>query len=208
MVWKSEREEFLEEILCSESSEQTTHSDCDKCGLEQGKHRCLSCFNGRMLCRTCIVELHQAMPFHRVEVSSYSSFICFSQRSFQGWTGSFFKKISLGDLGLVIQLGHKLGQTCQISAVVCSFVVIDVDGIHTVQMSFCECTRNVELARYRQLLRSRLWPAMTIYLQTAATFRILNLFQVLSFMSKASAYEFYHTLACLSDNSGLHPPPV
>ncbi|SJL19078.1 uncharacterized protein ARMOST_22686 [Armillaria ostoyae] len=191
MVWKSQRDEFLEEILCSESSEQMTHSDCDKCGLEQGQHRCLSCFDGRMLCRMCIIELHQAMPFHRVE----------------GWTGSYFKKISLGDLGLVIQLGHKLGQTCQIPAVVHSFVVTDVDGIHTIQMSFCECTRNVEVARYRQLLRSRLWPAMTIYPQMAATFRVLNLFQVLSFMSKVSAYEFYHTLVRLSDNTGLHPPP-
>ncbi|KAK0463310.1 hypothetical protein IW261DRAFT_1554191 [Armillaria novae-zelandiae] len=144
-----------------------------------------------MLCHTCIIELHQAMPFHRVE----------------GWTGSYFKKISLGDLGLVIQLGHKLGKTCQIPAIVRSFVVIDVDGIHTVQISFCECTRNVEVARYRQLLRSRLWPATTIFPQTAVTFRVLNLFQVLSFMSKVSAYEFYHTLARLSDNTGLHPPP-
>ncbi|KAK0218631.1 hypothetical protein IW262DRAFT_1297789 [Armillaria fumosa] len=56
-----------------------------------------------------------------------------------GWTGSYFKKISLGDLGLIIQLGHKLGKTCQIPAIVRSFVVIDVDGIHTVQISFCEC---------------------------------------------------------------------
>ncbi|KAK0501813.1 hypothetical protein EDD18DRAFT_1307212 [Armillaria luteobubalina] len=107
-------------------------------------------------------------------------------RPLGGWTGSYFKKISLGDLGLIIQLGHKLGKICQIPAVVRSFVVIDVDGIHTVQISFCECMRNVE---------------------TAATFHILNLFQVLSFMSKVSAYEFYHTLARLSDNTGLHLPP-
>ncbi|KAK0443016.1 uncharacterized protein EV420DRAFT_1649433 [Desarmillaria tabescens] len=103
---------------------------------EQGKHRCLSCFDGQMLCRACIIERHWGMPFHRVEV----------------WNGSYFKKISLGDLGLVVQLGHKLGQTCLIPAVVHSFVVIDVDGIHMLQMGFCECTRNVDLDRYRQLL--------------------------------------------------------
>ncbi len=127
---------------------------------------------------------------------------------FQIWTGSYFKKTSLGDLGLVIQLGHKLGQTCLIPAVVHSFVVIDVDGIHTVRMSFCECTRNVGSERYWQLLQSCLWPATTIYPQTAATFRVLNLFQVLSFMSKVSTYEFYHTLAHLSDNTELHQPLV
>ncbi|KAK0237943.1 hypothetical protein EDD85DRAFT_921417 [Armillaria nabsnona] len=129
-----------------------------------------------MLCRACIVELHRGIPFHRVEI----------------WTGSYFKKTMLGDLGLVVQLGHKLGQTCLIPVIVCSFVVIDVDGIHT---------------RYQQLLRSCLWPATTIYPQMAVTFRVLNLFQVLSFMSKVSAYEFYHTVARLSDNTGLHQPP-
>ncbi|PBK70546.1 hypothetical protein ARMSODRAFT_1018078 [Armillaria solidipes] len=191
LIWKSQREEFLEDILRLESPERTNHSDCDKCGLEPGEYRCLSCIDGQMLCRACIVELHRGIPFHRVEI----------------WTGSYFKKTTLGDLGLVVQLGHKLGQTCLIPAIVHSFVVIDVDGIHTVRMGFCECTRNVESERYRQLLRSRLWPATTIYPQTAATFRVLNLFQVLSFMSKVSAYEFYHTVARLSDNTGLHQPP-
>ncbi|PBK58209.1 hypothetical protein ARMSODRAFT_1028440 [Armillaria solidipes] len=54
------------------------------------------------------------------------------------WNGSYFKRISLDDLGLIVQLGHKLGQTCLIPAVVHSFVVIDVDGIHTLQMGFWE----------------------------------------------------------------------
>ncbi len=120
--------------------------------------------------------------------------------------GTYFKKTTLTSLGLIIQLGHRLGQKCILPVVIKSFIVIDVDGIHTVQMGFCNCTQSIE--RHVQLLRSRLWPATTIYPQTAATFRVLHLFQVLSFMSKVSAYEFYHTLARLSDNTGLNTPPV
>ncbi|KAK0457087.1 uncharacterized protein EV420DRAFT_1271922, partial [Desarmillaria tabescens] len=52
-----------------------------------------------------------------------------------------------------------------------------------------------------------LFTATTIYPQMAATFRVLHLFQVFSFMSKVSAYEFYHTLVHLSDNTGLYTPP-
>ncbi|PBK94132.1 hypothetical protein ARMGADRAFT_1045928 [Armillaria gallica] len=94
---------------------------------------------------------------------------------------------------------------CILPVVIKSFVVIDVDGIHTVQMGFCNCTQCIE--QHVQLLRSHLWPMTTIYPQTAATFRVLHLFQVLSFMSKVSAYEFYHTLAWLSDSTGLNTPP-
>ncbi|KAK0462322.1 uncharacterized protein EV420DRAFT_1734532 [Desarmillaria tabescens] len=142
-----------------------------------------------MLCASCTVDGHWAMPFHKVEE----------------WTGTYFKRTTLANLGLVIQLGHRLGQKCVLPAIVKSFVVIDVDGIHTVQMGFCNCTQSIE--QQVQLLRSRLWPTTTIYPQTAATFHVLHLFQVLSFMSKVSAYEFYHTLACLSDNTGLYTPP-
>ncbi|PBK62771.1 hypothetical protein ARMSODRAFT_990401 [Armillaria solidipes] len=130
-----------------------------------------------MLCKTCIVDLHQGMPLHKIEE----------------WTGSYFEKTSLGALGLVIHLGYRPGHTCTHPTVIKSFVIIDVDGIFTVEMGFCNCMQAIE--RHRQLLRSRFWPATTIYPQTAATFRVLHLFQVLSFMSKVSGYEFYHTLA-------------
>ncbi len=140
-----------------ESPEHTNHSECDNCGLEPGQYHCLSCIDGCMLCRRCIVEFHRGIPFHRVEVRAFNPHLfALCTKFFQIWTGSYFKKTSLGDLGLVVQLGHKLGQMCLIPAVVHSFVVIDVDGIHTVRMSFCECTQNVESERYRQLLRSRL----------------------------------------------------
>ena len=59
-----------------------------------------------------------------------------------------------------------------------------------------------------QLLRSRLFPATVTDPKTAATFRVLESFQMLSFTSKVSAYEFYQALARRTDNTGTSTPPV
>ncbi len=58
-----------------------------------------------------------------------------------------------------------------------------------------------------QLLRARLFPATSTDPRTAATFELLRLFQLLSFGSKVSAYEFYQTLSRLTNNLG-DPVPV
>jgi hypothetical protein len=44
---------------------------------------------------------------------------------------------------------------------------------------------------------------MTTDPRTAATFCILRQFHILSFKSKVSAYEFYHSLVHLTNNTGL-----
>jgi len=60
----------------------------------------------------------------------------------------------------------------------------------------------------QQLLRFRLYPATVHNPNTAATFRVLNHFQLLSFESKSSVYEYYQTLVRESDNTGLHKVKV
>jgi hypothetical protein len=44
--------------------------------------------------------------------------------------------------------------------------------------------------------------------KTAATFHILKHSQMLSFMSKVSAFEFYYSIARQTDNTGSNPPHV
>jgi hypothetical protein len=55
----------------------------------------------------------------------------------------------------------------------------------------------------QQLLRMSLFPSTTSDPKTAATFRVLEQYHLLSFESKTSAYEFYHALHRMSDNTGL-----
>ncbi|KAG1724893.1 uncharacterized protein EDB91DRAFT_1087320 [Suillus paluster] len=112
----------------------------------------------------------------------------------QEWTGVFFQVVSLKALSLRIQLGHPVGQHCILPRQVFNskFVLIDTNGIHEVRLDFCGCeTSN---SHVRQLLRHGWFPSTSTDPRTAATFRLLRHFQLLSFESKASAYEFYHSL--------------
>jgi hypothetical protein len=121
----------------------------------------------------------------------------------QEWTGVFFQVVSLKALGLRIQLGHPVGQHCILprQAFNGEFILIDTNGIHEVGLDFCGCeTSN---SHVRQLLRHGWFPSTSTDPRTAATFRLLRHFQLLSFKSKASAYEFYHSLVRLTDNTGL-----
>ena len=85
-------------------------------------------------------------------------------------------------------------------------MVLDVHGIHEVGLDFCGCER--AMPRTTQLLRYRWYPATSSEPRTAATFRLLETFQLLSCQSKVSAFEFYTTLARKSDNTGTQPPKV
>jgi len=81
-----------------------------------------------------------------------------------------------------------------------------VDGIHEVAIDYCGCQQS--LPKTVQLLRARLFLSTVIDPKTAATFHVLNMFQMLSFTSKISAYEFYQALARRTDNTGTSTPPV
>ncbi|KAG9223433.1 hypothetical protein CCMSSC00406_0007620 [Pleurotus cornucopiae] len=56
------------------------------------------------------------------------------------------------------------------------------------------------------LLRFGLFPATTTDPRTAATFEVLRLFQILTFGSKVSGYEFYQSLVRLTNNLGGSVP--
>ncbi|KAH9478096.1 hypothetical protein JR316_0010334 [Psilocybe cubensis] len=121
------------------------------------------------------------------------------------WTESgYFRKVTLKSLGLYIQLGHN---DCQvpINAFNDDFIVICQTGIHEVSLRYCGCPHAP--LKPTQLLRARLFPSTVADPKTAATFDVLEHFQLLSFNSKVSGYEFYHTLARITDNMGTRPPP-
>ncbi|KAG2155314.1 uncharacterized protein EDB93DRAFT_1239208 [Suillus bovinus] len=122
---------------------------------------------------------------------------------FKFWTLGFSPWHS--DLGLHIQLGHPTGDSCSLpqQAFNDDFMLINTNGIHTIGLDFCGCA--TAQTKTKQLLRTGLFPATTIDPCTAATFRILEQYHLLSFESKASWYEFYHLIVHLTDNTGLHP---
>jgi hypothetical protein len=86
------------------------------------------------------------------------------------------------------------------------FTVIDSDGVHEITLDYCGC--QYSLPKTTQLLRARLFPSTVIDPKTAATFRVLETFQMLSFTSKISGFEYYRSLERRTDNMGTSIPPV
>lgn len=133
----------------------------------------------------------------------------YSDRRVQRWNGTFFEKTSLKALGLRVQLGHAFNDICMNP--ICStnndFIILHSNGIHEVGLDFCGCGKGNQLQTI-QLLRERLFPATVTNPKTAATIEVLNLFSILSYESKMSAFQFYHLLSRLTDNTGVHTPKV
>ncbi|KAG1834248.1 hypothetical protein EV424DRAFT_1468755 [Suillus variegatus] len=184
-VFSFERQNFLDEMmrLNGRGSEGVTCS----CGGVLPEFRCCDCHGTQMFCCECTLQKHMYHPLHRIEM----------------WNGSFFQRITLKKLGVRIQLGHNPGERCYNPRPSAGddFVVIGLDGVHEVALDFCGCAS--AQVRYTQLLRMRWYPATVSEPRTAATFAVLQHFHILSFESKVSAYEFYHSLARRTDNSGL-----
>ncbi|KDQ25464.1 hypothetical protein PLEOSDRAFT_1106392 [Pleurotus ostreatus PC15] len=186
LVWMDEWDEFVQEFLRLEAPEfewaECASPDCPNPPL----YRCPQCSDVRLFCHLCIVWMHLPSPFHTVEI----------------WNSRFFEHRTLRSLGLCIQLEHAIGQQCPNPTPLGKegFTVISSHGIVVVNMVFCNCSNN--LSKPVQLLRARLFPATTISPHTAATFEVLRLFQLLTFGSKVSGFEFYQCLVRLTDNLG------
>ncbi|KAF4612165.1 hypothetical protein D9613_004616 [Agrocybe pediades] len=82
-----------------------------------------------------------------------------------------------------------------------SFTVIHSNGIHDVALDYCACETAEPSAV--QLLRRFWYPSTGIFPQTAATILVLKRYQLLAFEAKTSSYEFYNSIARLTDNTGL-----
>ncbi|KAK7439554.1 hypothetical protein VKT23_017482 [Stygiomarasmius scandens] len=145
---------------------------------KQACYRCLGCEDSRLYCKSCIVKNHSYLPFHKL----------------QEWRNGFFQPVTLHSLGAIFQLGHPTGTSCICEKVapLQELVVLDVTGVHKLRICYCAC--ETQQARWKQLFRSRLFPATQETPSTVATFRLLGHFHLLSFMSKASAREYYYTL--------------
>ncbi|KAK0227744.1 hypothetical protein IW262DRAFT_1445677 [Armillaria fumosa] len=187
LVWKEQfRSLYLNEITRhngrGDSRQNLKCLDCIARNLEeeaQGEPEihCKDCFLNDLVCMPCCVRRHRQNPFHRIE----------------RWTGLYFTATTLKVIGLCVQLNHQSLQ-CPVP-VPChvKLQILHTTGIHDVA--------------HIQLLRCGWYPASQQVVKTCATFRLLEMFHLLSLVSKTSTYDFYRTLERMSDNTGLNTPP-
>ncbi|EIW84336.1 hypothetical protein CONPUDRAFT_120104 [Coniophora puteana RWD-64-598 SS2] len=184
--WKPFRSLFLQELIRHDGrGDHIGDAHCPRCGVGVPNYRCIDCHGGIMYCDSCMVQKHTEAPLHRVKK----------------WNGAYFEQTSLRTLGLRVQLGHPPGTRCMKpkAALKDDFVVVHVNGIHQVGVDYCDCESIT--GEMEQLLRARWFPATVDEPKTAATFEVLEQFHILSLESKSSSYEFYQSLARLTDNT-------
>ncbi|THU91199.1 hypothetical protein K435DRAFT_863641 [Dendrothele bispora CBS 962.96] len=179
---------YLSELLRLDgrhySMPQNTCPDCSA-SVVSTAYRCLGCKDSRLYCKACLVRKHAQNPFHRI----------------QQWNSSFFCRDTFHNLGFILLLGQTTGQICPCASLapVKTLVALDVTGVHKLNILYCNCFLAQD--EVCQLLRSRLYPATQTSPRTVATFRLLEHFHLLSFVSKASAREYYCSLERMTDNT-------
>lgn len=120
-----------------------------------------------------------------------------------------FLASSLHDAGLTVQLGHFDGSTCvNPTRARKDFCALDVNGHHTLNLSFCGCDRAAQAGSYvQQLMRAELYPATHVEPNTAFTFRMLEHYHLQCDQGKITMYDYYETLERLTDNTGTRKVP-
>ncbi|KAJ6448052.1 hypothetical protein C8R47DRAFT_1085105 [Mycena vitilis] len=170
--WRGHKQFFLDETLRHEGLGDSIH------GAE-----CARCEKGLMADGATPARHHRLSPLHLLEE----------------WQGQFWKKTTLGKLGLVYQVGHG-GSPCRSpDATVRTMVVIDTSGIHTVSYQYCGCGRSRETNNLGLLLRNAWFPATITDPTTCATFRVLDLFRLLNVVGNVNAHDFILTLERRTD---------
>ncbi|KAF8804837.1 hypothetical protein BYT27DRAFT_7225178 [Phlegmacium glaucopus] len=182
--WELYCDQFLKELMVLEGRGAWVLEMCVRCSSRPAKYECVDCSGCQMKCHLYMVECHVCLPFHRI----------------QKWNRTFFEDSPLKELGLQIQLGHPIGEKSGDN-----FTVISAHGIQSIRLDFCGCGKSSQ-DHIIQLLQARLFPATIKYPKTAATFDCLETCKKLSYVSKISAFEFYHMASRLTDDTRTKTP--
>jgi hypothetical protein len=140
---------------------------------------------------------HQQLPLHRI----------------LAWNGHHFERADLGNLGLVLHLGHQ-GSPCSLPGVsavhdwedtdfsdtpdetlnigdehgIVKVTIVDSAGVFQRRFHFCKCPTAASC--WEQLLQGGFWPASLRRPQTAFTLNVLHQFHYASLEAKVAASAF------------------
>ncbi|KAJ7018305.1 hypothetical protein C8F04DRAFT_1277832 [Mycena alexandri] len=185
--WRNLRDEYLHLLLSLEGTGDADVEACPCCQIATPTIRCKQCFGGRLYCRDCTVKMHAENPLHIIDE----------------WNGDLFRRTSLQELGLRIQLCH---DGCVSPAGVDNFVLLDIGHIHQLSVDFCGCERRHSTHRRTELLQNRWYPATHDTPRTAATFSYLNFFVIQTHQAKTTMYDFYTATARSTCGTGRKLP--
>ncbi|KAJ7064503.1 hypothetical protein C8F01DRAFT_1053985 [Mycena amicta] len=203
--WRRRRDEVLDHLLRHDGLGQDTfHPACRFCDAsgDDGTIRLFRCQECGVLlqCESCLRERHELHPLHVVKE----------------WTGEFWDDVALHrrhlnddspkSLQCSYQLGHR-GRACPLPRAMRQLVVIDTNGVFTLNVQECGCSQSLRYDLIAQLMGTGWYPATMSELGTCATFRVLELFRQLNVVGNVNAHDFVGTLERLTDPTGLGSTP-
>ncbi|KAJ7590359.1 hypothetical protein C8J56DRAFT_783650, partial [Mycena floridula] len=190
-AWRPFCDKYLSVMVGLEAS-KWAGSPCTHCPqdgkVSKALFRCDDCFEMVLVCIDCCMYEHSQMPLHIIKK----------------WNGSFFEKVSLQLLGLRIQLGHAGNSPCPShKEKPVKFTVIHTNRIHSLSVDYCGChSGDTAGLRFKELLRNEWFPATHLEPATAATFRCLEQFHMLTLTGKVTPFDYYTALQRLTNNTG------
>lgn len=155
---------------------------CSQCMTARGGiYKCRDCFGDRLLCKACIVEAHEQMPFHHPE---------------EWFNDSYFKRVTFDSLGLSLHCGHG-GKPCpEAPQSPNRMQIVDKNGAFTYDVYPCGCT---DAEFWEQLFAIKLFPQTYELPQTAFTFAVFKDFQILNFAAKTCLWEYWGSIQRRTD---------
>ncbi|KAJ7432257.1 hypothetical protein B0H11DRAFT_1760772 [Mycena galericulata] len=197
-LWRPLAPYFLDAMLRRDGlGDYLFETKCAACSVRWGEGRrffkCIQC--GEFLqCEECVRTRHQLNPLHAVKA----------------WNGEYWTEATLcgpsPGVGLVYQLGHQ-GFPCAFPGTRRSMVVMDANGIFSLDVQYCNCEKAERCSNLDQLLGNGWYPATTIEPGTCATFQVLELFRILNVVGNVTAHDFVGTLERLTDPLRLSSVP-
>ena len=103
---------------------------------------------------------------------------------------------------------HQAGDRCLIKDTLDNFTIVHSNGMHRMRVHVCQCSLGINVDRYTQLFRARLWPATPDNPVMATTFEALDDFSRLSLLGRLTAYDYHKALAAATDGFGILGWPV
>lgn len=134
-----------------------------------------------------MLHSHTRLPFHRPR-----------RWTLEGNYGAW-SRISLTDLGYILQLGHGVVE-CPCASIdrIRPLQLFDLNGQHVIHASFCECNGS-DSDQAEMLLDMQLYPATDVLPRVAFSFRLLKHFVMSQFEMTCGAASYYDTLALTTD---------
>ena len=183
---------------------------CVTCKHAPIQYKCLDCHGLPQVCQDCLLSLHSHNLLHKVEE----------------WTGTYFKKASLKQAGLVVHLGHGGGKCpslhsrmmdrpgaassqspsnqdsnpthSNLRSCTTTLNVVDIHGIFSMDTLYCECDKSG--AAWQQLFLMGYFPASTANPSTVFTFKLLDYVALDLVENNTSAMAFMTKVYRCTDN--------